>query len=150
MKTREEINERIERKKAVAVTAATFGPLCSSECFRNFGHAKPRVSMRRHGHGGYSSQLQAVERVTPVAPSFPCNRSSADPCQHEADDGRHEPAEEERHQHLRRAPLCSREAARRDAEDHQRGREGPRHAQSQGNNRAASPAGVMVRFIGFS
>ena len=66
MKTYEEINERIERKKAVVMTAeeiigcverkgvesaarevdvvttATFGPMCSSGCFLNFGHAKPR------------------------------------------------------------------------------------------------------------
>ena len=69
MKTYEEINERIERKKAVVMTAeeiigyverkglaeaarevdvvttATFGPMCSSGCFLNFGHAKPRIRM---------------------------------------------------------------------------------------------------------
>ncbi len=69
MKTYEEINERIERKKAVVMTAeeiigyveakgfeaaarevdvvttATFGPMCSSGCFLNFGHAKPRIRL---------------------------------------------------------------------------------------------------------
>jgi len=69
MKTYEEINERIEKKKAVVMTAeeiigyverkglaaaaaevdvvttATFGPMCSSGCFLNFGHAKPRIRM---------------------------------------------------------------------------------------------------------
>jgi uncharacterized protein (DUF39 family) len=69
MKTYEEINERIEKKKAVVMTAeeiigyverkglaaaaaevdvvttATFGPMCSSGCFLNFGHAKPRMRM---------------------------------------------------------------------------------------------------------
>ncbi len=69
MKTYEQINERIEKKKAVVMTAeeiigyverkglaaaaaevdvvttATFGPMCSSGCFLNFGHAKPRIRM---------------------------------------------------------------------------------------------------------
>ena len=73
MKTYEEINERIERKKAVVMTAeeiigyverkgvdaaarevdvvttATFGPMCSSGCFLNFGHAKPRIRMTHPG-----------------------------------------------------------------------------------------------------
>ncbi len=69
MKTWEEINAKIEAKKAVVLTAdeiigyvekkgldaaaqevdvvttATFGPMCSSGCFLNFGHAKPRMRM---------------------------------------------------------------------------------------------------------
>jgi uncharacterized protein (DUF39 family) len=67
MKSYEEINARIEAKKAVVLTAeeiidyverkgleaaaeevdvvttATFGPMCSSGCFLNFGHAMPRM-----------------------------------------------------------------------------------------------------------
>ena len=27
------------------VTTATFGPMCSSGCFLNFGHSKPRIRM---------------------------------------------------------------------------------------------------------
>jgi uncharacterized protein (DUF39 family) len=67
MKTYEEINAKIEAKKAVVLTAeeiiaytekkgleqaakevdvvttATFGPMCSSGCFLNFGHSRPRI-----------------------------------------------------------------------------------------------------------
>src|SRR4030042_788144 len=67
MKTYEQINDRIESGKAVVLTAdeimdyvdkkgleaaakevdvvttATFGPMCSSGCFLNFGHSKPRI-----------------------------------------------------------------------------------------------------------
>ncbi len=67
MKTYEEINSRIESRKAVVLTAeeiidyvdrkgleaaakevdvvttATFGPMCSSGCFLNFGHSSPRI-----------------------------------------------------------------------------------------------------------
>jgi uncharacterized protein (DUF39 family) len=67
MKSYEEINARIEARKAVVLTAdevigyverkglehaarevdvvttATFGPMCSSGCFLNFGHAAPRM-----------------------------------------------------------------------------------------------------------
>lgn len=67
MKTYEEINEKIASKKAVVLTAAeiidyvdkkgiekaakevdvvttaTFGPMCSSGCFMNFGHSKPKI-----------------------------------------------------------------------------------------------------------
>ncbi len=67
MKTYDEINAKIEAKKAVVLTAeeiigyaekkgveaaarevdvvttATFGPMCSSGCFLNFGHARPRM-----------------------------------------------------------------------------------------------------------
>jgi len=69
MKTYEEINKRIESGKAVVlsaddimdhvdkkglsaaaeevdvVTTATFGPMCSSGCFLNFGHSKPKIRM---------------------------------------------------------------------------------------------------------
>jgi L-aspartate semialdehyde sulfurtransferase len=69
MKTYEEINAKIEAKKAVVLTAeeiigyvekkgleaaardvdvvttATFGPMCSSGCFLNFGHSRPRMRM---------------------------------------------------------------------------------------------------------
>jgi uncharacterized protein (DUF39 family) len=69
MKTYEEINEKIASKKAVVLTAAeiidyvdrkgiekaakevdvvttaTFGPMCSSGCFLNFGHSKPKIKM---------------------------------------------------------------------------------------------------------
>lgn len=67
MKTYNEINEKIKEKKAVVMTAeeiidyaeknglertakevdvvttATFGPMCSSGCFLNFGHSKPKI-----------------------------------------------------------------------------------------------------------
>ncbi len=67
MKTIEEINEKISSGKAVVLTAeeiidyvdkkgveqaakevdvvttATFGPMCSSGCFLNFGHSKPKM-----------------------------------------------------------------------------------------------------------
>ncbi len=69
MKSWDEINAKIEAKKAVVMTAdeiidyaekkgldeaakevdvvttATFGPMCSSGCFLNFGHARPRMRM---------------------------------------------------------------------------------------------------------
>jgi L-aspartate semialdehyde sulfurtransferase len=69
MKSYEEINAKIESKKAVVLTAeeiidyvdrkgleaaaaevdvvttATFGPMCSSGCFLNFGHSRPRIRM---------------------------------------------------------------------------------------------------------
>lgn len=69
MKTYEQINERIASGKAVVLTAdeimdyvekkglraaarevdvvttATFGPMCSSGCFLNFGHSRPRIRM---------------------------------------------------------------------------------------------------------
>ena len=70
-KTYEEINEKIRKKKAVVVTAeeilsivgdkgvakaardvdvvttGTFGPMCSSGAFLNFGHGKPRIRATR-------------------------------------------------------------------------------------------------------
>jgi len=69
MKTYDQINERIESGNAVVLTAdeimdyvdkkgvaaaakevdvvttATFGPMCSSGCFLNFGHSQPRIRM---------------------------------------------------------------------------------------------------------
>lgn len=69
MKTYEQINDRIESGSAVVLTAdeimdyvdkkglaaaakevdvvttATFGPMCSSGCFLNFGHSKPKIRM---------------------------------------------------------------------------------------------------------
>ena len=69
MKTYAEINTKIEAKKAIVLTAeeiidyvdrngldqaardvdvvttATFGPMCSSGCFLNFGHSKPKMRM---------------------------------------------------------------------------------------------------------
>ena len=69
MKTYEQISDRIESGKAVVLTAdeiadyvdkkglqaaakevdvvttATFGPMCSSGCFLNFGHSKPKIRM---------------------------------------------------------------------------------------------------------
>lgn len=69
MKSYEEINKKIESKKAFVLTAeevidyvdkkgldaaaeevdvvttATFGPMCSSGCFLNFGHSKPKIRM---------------------------------------------------------------------------------------------------------
>jgi uncharacterized protein (DUF39 family) len=69
MKTYQQINDRIESGKAVVLTAdeimdyvdekgleaaaeevdvvttATMGPMCSSGCFLNFGHSKPKIRM---------------------------------------------------------------------------------------------------------
>ncbi|HUT11212.1 MAG TPA: homocysteine biosynthesis protein [Thermoguttaceae bacterium] len=69
MKTYQQINDRISSGKAVVLTAdeimdyvdekgveaaaqevdvvttATFGPMCSSGCFLNFGHSKPKIRM---------------------------------------------------------------------------------------------------------
>lgn len=69
MKSYADINAKIESKKAVVLTAeevidyvekkglakaadevdvvttATFGPMCSSGCFLNFGHSKPKIRM---------------------------------------------------------------------------------------------------------
>ena len=70
-KTYEEINARIKRGEAVVVTAeevidyvaengyekavqeidvvttGTFGPMCSSGAFLNFGHSRPRIKMKK-------------------------------------------------------------------------------------------------------
>lgn len=69
MRTYDEINAKIEAKKAIVLTAeeiidyvdrkglenaakevdvvttATFGPMCSSGCFMNFGHSKPKIRL---------------------------------------------------------------------------------------------------------
>ncbi len=48
--TAEEISDYVERKgleeaarEVDVVTTATFGPMCSSGCFLNFGHSRPRI-----------------------------------------------------------------------------------------------------------
>lgn len=70
-KSYEEINEKIRRGQAVVVTAeevidivaekgldkaaqeidvvttGTFGPMCSSGAFINFGHSRPRIKMQK-------------------------------------------------------------------------------------------------------
>jgi uncharacterized protein (DUF39 family) len=50
--TADEIMDYVDRKGAAAaaqevdvVTTATFGPMCSSGCFLNFGHSKPKIRM---------------------------------------------------------------------------------------------------------
>jgi uncharacterized protein (DUF39 family) len=52
--TAEEIIDYVERKgleeaarEVDVVTTATFGPMCSSGCFLNFGHSKPRMRITR-------------------------------------------------------------------------------------------------------
>ncbi|HNX28578.1 MAG TPA: homocysteine biosynthesis protein [Syntrophomonadaceae bacterium] len=83
-KTYEEINEKIRRGEAVVVTAeeviqvveekgikaaaqeidvvttGTFGPMCSSGAFINFGHSKPRIKMKK-------VWLNGVEAYTGIA-----------------------------------------------------------------------------------
>lgn len=86
-KSYEEINEKIKRGEAVVVTAeeviefvaekgaaqaareidvvttGTFGPMCSSGAFINFGHSKPRIKMKKvwlNGVEAYSG-LAAVD-----------------------------------------------------------------------------------------
>ncbi len=78
-KTYEEINDKIKKKKAVVVTAeeimeiakengisktardvdvvttGTFGPMCSSGAFINFGHSKPRIRATRVWINGVSA-----------------------------------------------------------------------------------------------
>jgi len=85
-KTIKEINERIKKGKAVVVTAeevielagkkgvkkaalevdvvttGTFGPMCSSGAYFNFGHSKPRVKC-----GGGSAYLNNVPAYTGIA-----------------------------------------------------------------------------------
>jgi uncharacterized protein (DUF39 family) len=50
--TAEEISDYVDRKGLEAaadevdvVTTATFGPMCSSGCFLNFGHSRPKIRM---------------------------------------------------------------------------------------------------------
>lgn len=83
-KTYEEINEKIRKGEAVVVTAeeimdvveeigyekavrqvdvvttGTFGPMCSSGAFLNFGHSRPRIKMKR-------VHLNGVEAYTGIA-----------------------------------------------------------------------------------
>ncbi|NLN88486.1 MAG: hypothetical protein GX133_12990, partial [Syntrophomonadaceae bacterium] len=83
-KSYEEINERIKRGEAVVVTAeevigvvaekgyaqaareidvvttGTFGPMCSSGAFINFGHSNPRIKMKK-------VWLNGVEAYTGIA-----------------------------------------------------------------------------------
>lgn len=85
-KTIKEINERIKKGKAVVVTAeevidlaeqkgtkkaaqdvdvvttGTFGPMCSSGAYLNFGHSKPRIKV-----GGGNSYLNNVPAYTGLA-----------------------------------------------------------------------------------
>jgi uncharacterized protein (DUF39 family) len=83
-KTYEEINEKIKKGQAVVVTAeevidiveekgyaqaareidvvttGTFGPMCSSGVFINFGHSNPRIKMKK-------VWLNGVEAYTGIA-----------------------------------------------------------------------------------
>ncbi len=83
-RTYEEINEKIRKGQAVVVTAeevidiveekglekackeidvvttGTFGPMCSSGAFMNFGHARPRIKMKK-------VYLNGVEAYTGIA-----------------------------------------------------------------------------------
>jgi uncharacterized protein (DUF39 family) len=85
-KTIKEINERIKKGKAVVVTAeevielaaakgfkkaaqevdvvttGTFGPMCSSSAYLNFGHSKPRIKV-----GGGTAYLNNVPAYTGLA-----------------------------------------------------------------------------------
>jgi hypothetical protein len=95
MKSYEEINAKIESKKAVVLTAeeiigyvekkglATaarevdvvtidiFGPMCSSSCFLNFGHSKPRIRMTQAwiDAGREAGAARAVLRLRRVSPA---------------------------------------------------------------------------------
>lgn len=102
-KTYAEINEKIRQGKAVVVTAAemvdivaaegarqaaekvdvvttgTFGPMCSSGAFLNFGHTKPRMKMTRvwlndvPAYAGIAA-VDAYIGATEVAEGDPLNR----------------------------------------------------------------------------
>lgn len=85
-KTYEEINEKIKKRKAVVVTAeemidivddvgvkaaakqvdvvttGTFGPMCSSGAFINFGHSKPRIRATRV----FMNQVEAYAGIAAV------------------------------------------------------------------------------------
>jgi len=100
-KTYEEINEKIARGEAVVLTAeevarmaselspaeiaarvdvvttATFGAMCSSGCFINFGHPEPGLRMESVSLNGVPifGGLAAVDAyigTTEVSPSNPC------------------------------------------------------------------------------
>jgi uncharacterized protein (DUF39 family) len=102
-KTYEEINEKIKKGKAVVVTAeeiidlaeeegiskaaakvdvvttGTFGPMCSSGAFLNFGHTKPKMKMQKVWLNGVSAYagIAAVDAyigATELPEEDPCNR----------------------------------------------------------------------------
>lgn len=103
-KTYAEINDRIKKGKAVVVTAeemievvaeqgakqaaktvdvvttGTFGPMCSSGAFLNFGHTKPRMRMSRiwlndvPAYGGVAA-VDCYIGATEVAEGDPLNRN---------------------------------------------------------------------------
>lgn len=102
-KTYEEINEKIKKGKAVVVTAeeiidlareegitkaaekvdvvttGTFGPMCSSGAFFNFGHPKPKMKMQKvwlngvPAYGGIAA-VDAYLGVTELPEDDPCNK----------------------------------------------------------------------------
>ncbi|MGI6712703.1 MAG: homocysteine biosynthesis protein [Bacillota bacterium] len=102
-KTYEEINEKIKKGKAVVVTAeeiidlaeeigiskaaakvdvvttGTFGPMCSSGAFLNFGHTKPKMKMQKvwlNGVPAYAgiAAVDAYIGATELPEEDPCNR----------------------------------------------------------------------------
>ncbi|ATW28320.1 homocysteine biosynthesis protein [Candidatus Formimonas warabiya] len=102
-KTYEEINEKIRKGKAVVVTAeeiidlaaqegiskaaakvdvvttGTFGPMCSSGAFLNFGHSKPKMKMQKVWLNGVSAYagIAAVDAyigATELPEDDPCNK----------------------------------------------------------------------------
>lgn len=101
-KTYEEINEKIKSGKAVVVTAeeiigiaaeegiakaaarvdvvttGTFGPMCSSGAFLNFGHSKPKMKMQKvwlNGVPAYAgiAAVDAYIGATELPEDDPCN-----------------------------------------------------------------------------
>ncbi|MEW5783548.1 MAG: homocysteine biosynthesis protein [Bacillota bacterium] len=103
-RTYEEVNQRIKAGKAVVLTAeevlglieekgisgaaaavdvvttATFGPMCSSGVFLNFGHPQPRIKMNEvflNGVPAYAgiAAVDAYLGATALPPSDPVNRS---------------------------------------------------------------------------
>jgi len=102
-KTYEEINEKIKKGKAVVVTAeeiidlaaeegiskaaakvdvvttGTFGPMCSSGAFLNFGHSKPKMKMQKvwlNGVPAYAgiAAVDAYIGATELPEDDPCNK----------------------------------------------------------------------------
>lgn len=102
-KTYEEINEKIKKGKAVVVTAeeiidivaeeglsraaakvdvvttGTFGPMCSSGVFLNFGHSKPKMKMQKvwlNGVPAYAgiAAVDAYIGATELPEDDPCNK----------------------------------------------------------------------------
>lgn len=102
-KTYEEINEKIKKGKAVVVTAeeiidlakeegissaaakvdvvttGTFGAMCSSGAFLNFGHSKPKMKMQKvclngvSAYGGIAA-VDAYIGATELPDDDPCNK----------------------------------------------------------------------------